>query len=277
MKCAWKELLSILPSGLQAAVQQQASNCLQEIRLRLNRPPVLVLQHKQITLDRRTSREDLSFIIHTASRYSPWIASSQSSGYITAPGGHRIGICGEAVVNAGKMEGFRYLRSLNIRVARDFPGISGPLSNEAGSILILGPPGAGKTTFLRDLIRQRSRNENVAVVDERGELFPINDCFDMGFGTDILTGCPKPQGIERLLRTMGPDTIAVDEITAAADCEALLQAGWCGVQVLATVHAASVSDLQQRPLYAPLLRTGLFKALVVLQRDKSWKLERIRL
>ena len=143
--------------------------------------------------------------------------------------------------------------------------------------MILGKPGSGKTTLLRDLIRARGERENVSVVDERGELFPPCGSFPPGAHTDIITGCTKSQGIEALLRTMGPAVIAVDEITAKEDCDALIQAGWCGVQLLATVHAANREDLMHRPVYQPLLHCGLFDTLVVMQADKSFHTERIYL
>lgn len=113
------------------------------------------------------------------------------------------------------------------------------------------------------------------MVDERGELFPGCSDFDRGSRLDVLCGCSKQEGIEILLRTMGPDCIAVDEITAAQDCEALLQAGWCGVRLIATAHAASVRELKQRPLYRPLVEQRLFDQIIVLGRDKTWHLERM--
>lgn len=277
MKCAWKELIHILPHTYRLAAERLAGECLQEIRLRLHQSPEMILKNKKITWDRLVTEEDLQFVINTASRYSPWLATSSASGYITAPGGHRIGICGEAVMKEGNVSGFRYLRSLNIRISRDFPGLCGTLGERDGSFLIIGKPGSGKTTLLRDMIRQRSLRENVSVVDERGEIFPICGGFYEGKATDIITGCPKPQGIEAVLRTMSPDTIAVDEITAEYDCQALLHAGWCGVKLLATAHASDKQDLLSRPIYAPLVRSGLFSWLVILQPDKSWHLERMEL
>lgn len=173
----------------------------------------------------------------------------------------------------GCMTGLRTVRSLNIRVARDFPGIANDLAGLRGSVLILGRPGSGKTTLLRDLIRQLSIKENVSVVDERGELFPVG--FMPGQRTDVMTGCSKSHGIDTVLRTMGPDTIAVDEITAAEDCTALIQAGWCGVRLLATAHASGIADLRSRKVYGPLVEHRLFETAVILQTDKSFRTERM--
>jgi stage III sporulation protein AA len=237
--------------------------------------PELVLPEGSVWLSRKVTREDLDFCVNAASRYSPWAAATVSQGYITAAGGHRIGLCGEAVVHNGEVKGLRKVRDLCIRVARDFPGIAGGISGPGQSALILGAPGWGKTTLLRDLIRRRSdAGEHIAVVDERGELFP-DDSFLRGRCTDVVSGCTKVQGIDSLLKTMGPDCIAVDEITSQTDCEAIQKAVGCGVSLLATAHGRSLSDLKSRPIYRPLLETPLVECVLVLRKDKSWRLERM--
>lgn len=275
MMCAWQELLRVLPPWLRHGVDRPNRDNLQELRLRRGNPPELICANESISLHTDVTSEDLSFVVNTASRYSPWSASTISQGYLTAPGGHRIGVCGDAVVEGDRLNGIRNIRSLCIRVARDFPGIARGLPG--GSLLIIGKPGAGKTTLLRDLVRQRSDAgpDSVAVVDERGELFP--EGFSCGKRTDILSGCAKRQGIPLALRTMGPGIIAVDEITAQEDAQALYQAGWCGVTLLATAHAASMTDLHASPVYRKLLEDGLFQTLVILLPDKSWRTERISL
>lgn len=274
MKCAWKELLSILPPWLAAEVERR--DMLQELRLRLDSPPELVFPEESQWLRRAVSRADLLFCVNTASRYSPWAAQTMANGYLTAPGGHRIGLCGEAVVNRGVMTGFREITSLCIRVARDFPGIGENAAGLSGSILLIGPPGSGKTTLLRDIVRTISQRETVAVVDEREELFPV-EFRQSAKRMDVLTGCAKADGIEIALRCMGPSSLAVDEITAEADCDALLRAGWCGVRLLATAHAASLQDLYRRAVYRPLVKAQLFSHVLVLHRDKSWREERMEL
>ena len=280
MICAWNELLSILPEWMRASVDKQGRNELQELRLRLGKQPELVMGKDWQRLNRCITTEDLKFCVNTASRYSPWSAETVSQGFITASGGHRIGLCGEAVIDGNMVRGIRNLSSLCIRVARDFPGIGTALCADKRSMLIIGSPGSGKTTLLRDLIRQISNGGcgSVSVVDERGELFPQSNgksCFDSGSRTDVISGCSKTHGIEMVLRTMGPATIAVDEITAECDCDALIRAGWCGVRLIATAHAADISDLCNRPMYRKLWKSGLFDCVLVLQKDKTWTLERI--
>lgn len=274
MKCAWKELMDILPMSWRQTVDQLGRQSLQELRLRLGLPPMLVLQGGRKRLDGAVTGDQLKYVVNMACRYSPWTAESAVRGYVTAKGGHRIGLCGDVVVKDGCVAALSTIRSLNIRVARDYEGLASPLMDLKGNILLLGPPGSGKTTLLRDLIRQRSQREFVAVGDERGELFP--EGVSQGAGVDILTGCEKPAAIEMLLKAMGPDTIAVDEITSQADCDALVQAGWCGVNILATAHACSMMDLRARRVYEPIVKSGLFDHAVVLGRDKAFKAERMR-
>lgn len=280
MKCAWNAFISLLPTWMRQEVDRQGSTSLLELRLRLNEEPELVCLKKSVTLGRTISKDDLLFCINAASRYSPWSAGTASKGYITAQGGHRIGICGDVTVSKGELTGIRSPTSLCLRVARDFPGISGDVCKASGSILIIGSPGSGKTTFLRDCIRQLSDTQkgSIAVVDERGELFPHigqEMCFTPGKRTDVITGCSKTQGIEMLLRCMGPQTIAVDEITAQQDCDALLHACWCGVRLLATAHASDKRDLFSRQVYKPVIASRIFENLIVLRQDKSWYTERM--
>lgn len=273
MNCAWKELLSILPPRLRQQTDSLGREAGLELRLRLDRPPLLIRKRDCVPLEGKVTADDLNYTVNMACRYSPWTAGSAAYGFLTAAGGHRIGICGEAIVKDGKMEGIKTIHSLNIRIARDFPGIARSLCQEKGSILVIGRPGSGKTTLLRDLIRELSGKENVSVVDERGELFPAG--FQRGDRMDVLSGCAKPEGIDRVLRTMTPDTIAIDEITAEADTKGLLQAAWCGVRLLATAHAANMEDLNSREVYRPILEKRLFSTVVVLRQDKSYYVERM--
>lgn len=276
MRCAWQELIGILPPWLREKMQAYIREPPEEMRLRCDREVELRFRSKSLFLTRKVTSEDISFVVNAASRYSPWSSATIAHGYLTAPGGHRIGLCGESVLSGGELTGMRTVTSLCIRVAKEITGVSTPIAHNRGSLLIIGAPGSGKTTFLRDLIFERSeRGEHIAVVDERGELYPIDAGFSEGKYTDVLRNCPKTIGVEMVLRTMGVETIALDEITADTDCKALLQALWCGVDLLATAHAASVSDLKNREIYRPLQNSGIFSNVVVMKRDKSWTYERM--
>lgn len=273
MRCAWKELLDILPRWMITDVDALGRSSLQELRLRLDAPPELVSCDSVQRLGRQVSSEDLSYCVNAASRYSPWAAATIAQGFLTVSGGHRIGLCGEAVLKNKEITGIRKVTSLCIRVARDFPGIGSSAAGLRGSMLILGAPGRGKTTLLRDIARQISQKSTVVVVDERGEIFPSG--FVRGDRMDVLTGVPKTGGVEMVLRTMGPEWIAVDEITAEEDCRSLLQAQGCGVRLLATAHAGSLDEFRGRPIYKTLLDNHVFDYLLILHSDRSYGTERI--
>lgn len=273
MRCDWQAFLGILPMDVRRQLDKTAEISLQELRLRLGQPPLMVLGERTKRLSGHVTQQDIHLVINTASRYSPWTAETSAKGFLTAAGGHRIGICGQVVMRGGEPVGVKDPTGLCIRVARDFPGIGKSLLPLSRNLLILGPPGSGKTTLLRDVIRHLADSASVSVVDERCELFPMG--MDRGAGVDVLSGCNKPQGMEMVLRSMGPQWIAVDEITAKADCDALSAAQWCGVRLLATAHAHSLADLHSSPVYQPIVEGGLFQDVVILSRDKTFRREKM--
>lgn len=282
MKCAWDAFIHLLPMRFRDETDRLGREYLLEVRLRLGLPPELVLINRSVKLQSLVTTEDLRQCIHYASQYSPWAAGTIGQGYITAPGGHRIGVFGRYSDCGDNGWTLQTATMLCLRVARDFEGISRSAESLSGSVLIIGTPGSGKTTLLRDLIRQYSHIHigNISVIDEREEIFPRYQdrlCFFPGDNTDVLSGCKKQIGIEWALRNMTPSVIAVDEITAKDDCEALLHAGWCGVKLLATAHAGNKKDLLSRPVYKPIIKHNLFQTLLIMQPDRTWRAERINL
>ena len=272
MMCAWDSLLEVLPPGLRGDVDRLGKPGLQELRLRLGREVELVMDSGCVYLDTVVASEDLAFLINAASRYSPWACKSMEEGFLTIAGGHRIGLGGGfACTDTGAIRVQR-VTSLCLRVAKDIPGIGKAYADLTGSTLILGPPGWGKTTLLRDLARQIAERHAVAVIDDRGELFPQG--FARGKRMDVLSQCPKEQGIDMALRTLGPEVIAVDEVTQMRDCQVLAAAAHCGVRLLATAHGASSQDLTRRDSYKTLVEHQIFDNILVLGGDRTCTLER---
>ena len=277
MKCAWESFIRLIPLWMREKVEILEKDDLRELRLRINAPPELVFAEKSLFLQRNVSHEDIDFSINLATKYSPWSSDSIADGFITTAGGHRIGLSGTILPGRESKNGFSSITSICFRISRDFPGIAKDAAVD-GSILIIGKPGAGKTTFLRDLIRQISAREGnrIAVVDERYEIFPIVNngfCFDTGVRIDVIAGCSKAFGIETVLRNMTPTAIAVDEITAHSDADAILHSIGCGVSLLATAHAASFEELKKRPIYHLLLQNAVFQTFIILHTDMTWHME----
>ena len=210
-------------------------------------------------------------------------------GYVTAPGGFRVGICGTALPGEGDNLGIKDISSLSIRIPRLCEGAALPVlpglleEGRPVSTLLLSPPGGGKTTLLRDLVRLLSRGDGlaepvrVALVDERGELAAVcqgRPQLEVGPHTDIMDGCPKALAVPMLLRAMSPQVIALDELALPEDVEAVRAAAGCGVVLLATVHAASVAELSARPLLRGVLESGVFRrAVVIAGEDRRCRVE----
>ena len=275
------DAVSCLPPRLQNAalnIPDWQKEACEELHLRAGHTISAVLDGcEQQIPGIRIGIEDLRETVSRAARYSVHsYGETLAQGYLPLSGGHRLGICGTAVVGRQMITGIRTISSLNLRIACQSLGSAAPVLRQVltqGSVkntLILSPPGFGKTTLLRDLIRQISgQGIRVAVADERGELAAMKDGipqFEIGEQTDVMDGCPKAQGAMLLLKTMSPMVIALDEVTSPQDVEAIAYAGHCGVSVLATAHAADITDLYHRPLYQSLLALQVFEETVTIRK-----------
>jgi len=248
----------------------------EEFRLRVGQVPTIVLPagERPFASGVVTAKELTAVTEIAAAASIHAVRDSLRHGYITARGGCRVGLGGQATVRDGEVTGFTHLGSAAIRITKEILGVADavlPQLKERGqlhSTLILSPPGGGKTTVLRDIIRQCSDGgRRVAVADERGELAALRDGvpqMDLGSRTDVVAGCPKDKAVLMLLRAMNPQVIAMDEITAPADTQALESAANCGVILLATAHGLDVEDLQRKPMYRRLFRKRLFERLVLI-------------
>lgn len=210
-------------------------------------------------------------------------------GYLTLPGGHRVGLAGRAVMTGDEVSTVRNVAGINLRVARAVCGAATEALalmerhhpfDQAPSILFISRPRAGKTTVLRDTIAQLSQQGfKVVAVDERSEIAvgAADEGFGLGPHTDVLMGWPKGPGIDVAIRVLGPDIVAVDEIGSQRDVEALERARRAGVGVVATAHAGSPEDARRQPGLRDLLNDGVFDWLVELERrDRPGRVRTVR-
>lgn len=265
---------------------------LQEIRLRVNKPLILLYDGREVFLDgfgRQWSTgqkgytvtpEDINGTLEYISSYSMYAYEEElRQGYLTVQGGHRVGVAGRAVVEGERLKTVQYISFINVRIAHQIPGCADQLlpyvadGDGVYHTLIVSAPRCGKTTLLRELIRRISDGTDghpglsVGVVDERSE---IGGCYlgipqnDLGVRTDVLDGCPKAQGMMMLVRSMSPAVIAVDEIATGEDIRAVETVAGCGCKVLATVHGSSIEDVRRRPILEKLVSERIFERYVIL-------------
>lgn len=262
---------------------------IEELRLRAGRPPGVKAALEERVLDLEPlSAETLRDILSRAARFSVHsYAESLRYGYITLAGGHRLGVCGTAVVENGEVSGIRNISSLNLRVARQIrdagEGLELVSDGRLHSTLLISPPGLGKTTLLRELIRRTSdAGWTVGVADERCEIAALSEGvpqFDVGRCTDVIEGCSKQQAALMLLKTMSPALIALDEITSPGDVQAVGLCAHCGVSVVASAHAKDLEDLRRRALYRELLALHLFERVIIVSLDgekRTYQVEDIK-
>ena len=247
----------------------------------------------------KPSREDGHRLLDLISNHSLYTMEEElRKGFITIPGGHRVGLTGRTVLSGGKVEHIRDISGFNVRIAKEIKGAADEIlpylldtkRKRVLHTLIMSPPQHGKTTLVRDLARQISCGTwgrtsvhwpgmKVGIIDERSE---IAGCqrgvpgFDVGPRTDVLDGCPKAEGMMMMIRSMSPDVLIVDEIGRPEDAEAVTEALHAGISVIATAHGSSVQDMRGRPGLAGLVDNRMFEMYAVLTRTgdrRSFRLQ----
>lgn len=299
MKPTEEDLLKIFAVSVRSVLKKVELDYdrLQEIRLRTQSPLLIRYEGKEYYVNkdgRLTEEQKDSYMISGAEiqetvgyigNYSLYAYEEElRQGFITVQGGHRVGMAGKIIMEKNDVKTMKYISFINVRLSHQIKGCADRLmpflteGSEIKNTLIISSPRCGKTTLLRDVIRQLSNGSTerkgvtVGVVDERSE---IAACYmgvpqnDLGIRTDVLDCCPKAKGMLMLIRTMAPQVIAVDEIGGREDMEAIEAVRNCGCKLLATVHGSSIDDIRSKPVLRELLQEKTFERYVLLGNTVS--------
>lgn len=291
------QLIKIFPQDRRKFWEGTAllEDSIEEIRLRAGFPVIIKSRNKElypdengvITTDISKAHHmesvEMEEIIRHICSYSLYAFEDElRQGFITVSGGHRVGIAGQVVLDDGeKVRTIKHISYMNIRVSHQIKGAADMVmsrlyrNDRIKNTLIISPPGCGKTTLLRDMVRQISDGNVyhpgmcVGLVDERSEIagtymgIPQND---VGIRTDVLDACPKAEGMMMLLRSMAPQVLAVDELGGIRDLENLHAALSCGSSFVATMHGEDLEDVDKRFGRGKLIEYGLFDLFIVLDK-----------
>ncbi len=282
------EILKVLPRYISSEIiKLNCSQNITEIRLRARSKVILICVNKEIVLDCIVTTKAILEILLNVSKNSIYaIQNDINNGFVIIRGGHRIGISGEVVYVENKIKNIKNICSLNIRVARQIYGCADkvlPHIIENGKVqntLIVSPPGCGKTTLMRDIVRQISNGipalnfhgKNVSLIDERGEIASVYEgeaSLDVGVRTDIMSNVTKSTGMKMMVRSMAPDIIATDEIGKEEDIVAIKEAILSGVNVIFTMHGDSLNSITKNIKIKELLDMEIFSKIILLSSGKT--------
>ena len=281
------EILRILPSYISnEIIKLNCSQNITEIRLRTKCKVIIICGKNEIVLSCIITPKAILDILLNVSKNSIYaIQNDINNGFVVIRGGHRIGISGEVVYVDEKIKNIKNICSLNIRVARQIYGCADSIlpkiisGNTFLNTLIVSPPGCGKTTLIRDIIRQISNGipslnftgKNVALIDERGEIASVYEgvaSLDVGIRTDIMSNVNKANGMKMMIRSMAPDVIATDERGTIEDISAIKEAILSGVKVIFTMHGDSIKSIIKNENIRELLNLNIFSKIILLSSGK---------
>lgn len=288
----WQESLSFfggcMPKQIGRALMEQPEGQVREIRLRAGENAQLMTAKGMESCAGKLSQQQVNQTAEALCEHALYArAEEQRQGFVTLRGGHRMGLCGRVIAQGQSIRALREISSLCIRVAGQWRGAADRLmpyltdgQGRVYSTLIVGLPGMGKTTLLRDACRGLSEQGiHMGVADERSEIAAM--CgglaqLNVGPNTDVLDGCPKEQGLRWLLRSMSPMALVTDELGGAMDAQAVADAVKSGVAVLATLHGRSLEEALNRGSLYHLAQSRIFDRYVLLDEKEVGQIQEIR-
>ena len=295
-----KNILEYFPESMAKAINENIDNRLnklEEIRVRVQKPIILKFDYIEKVIEHIVTYDEMLSILQLICENSIYSYQGQiAEGFITVEGGHRVGIAGSCVIENNKVINIDYINSLNFRISKQIIGCSNYIlkyildipNNTILNTLIISSPGCGKTTILRDVVRQVSngiteisfKGIDIGLVDERGEIASLHKGIsenEVGTRTDVMENVSKSLGMRMLIRSMAPRVVVADEIGRKDDIAAIKYAMCSGCKGLFTAHGSCFRDLEFNPVLKELLDSHLLEVLIFLSEKEKGKTREIYL